>query len=164
MNWQDSLLKTILSLSVVAASWKQKALHEKMTFSRAKEKRTMNISTKKYPKMWGILGLGLIFIPAWLLFLYLATLLIQSLLIDTFVVALALGILSFLLSKSVHIETTREALVAGCTWAFLLFFVELLITLLNGTTGVIFSIWPTYLVYVAIAFAPWLAFLTARPR
>ncbi len=42
--------------------------------------------------------------------------------------------------------------------------VELLITLFNETTGDIFGFWATYLVYVAIALAPWLAFLTVRPR
>ncbi len=124
----------------------------------------MNVSKKKYTKMWWVLGLGLVFIPAWLLFLFLASLTIQDLLLDTLVVALALGILSYLLSKVLQVETKQEALVSGCFWAFLLFLVELLITLPNGTTGIIFGAWATYVVYVGIALAPWLAFLTARPR
>ena len=124
----------------------------------------MDISKKKHTKMWWILGLGLVFIPAWLLFLYLASLAIPGLLLDNLVVALALGILSYLLSKVLRVEIKQEALVSGCVWAFLLFLVELLIALPNGTTGVVFGTWTTYIVYVAIALAPWLAFLTARPR
>ncbi len=124
----------------------------------------MKVSKKKHTKMGWISGLGLVFIPAWLLFFYLASLTIRDLLVDTLVVALALGILSYLLSRVLQVETKQEALVSGCVWAFLLLLVELLITLLNGTTGVIFGTWATYLVYMAIALAPWLAFLTARPR
>jgi cell shape-determining protein MreD len=123
----------------------------------------MKIS-KKHTKIWWILGLSLVFIPAWLLFFYLASLALYDLLLDTLIVALALGILSYLLSKALHVETMQEALVACVVWASLLFLVELLITLLNGTTGVIFSTWTTYVVYVAIALAPWLVFLTAHPR
>lgn len=124
----------------------------------------MNVSKKRHTTMWWILGLGLVFIPAWLLFFYLASLAIRDLLLDTLGVALALGILSYLLSKVLQVETKQEALVSGGVWAFLLLLVELLITLLNGTTGVIFGTWATYVVYVAIALAPWLAFLSARPR
>ena len=123
----------------------------------------MNVSKMQHTKMWWILGLGLVFIPAWLLVFYLTSLAIHDLLVDTLVVALALGILSYLLSKVVQVETKQEALVSGCVWAFLLLLVELLITLPNGTTGDIFGFWATYVVYVAIALAPWLAFLTARP-
>lgn len=122
----------------------------------------MNVSKRKRTKMWRILGLGLVFIPAFLLFLFLTSLVIQNLFIDTLVVALALGILSYLLSRVVPVETKQEALVAGCAWAILLFLVELLITIPNETAGVIFGTWATYVVYVAIAVAPWLAFLTAR--
>jgi hypothetical protein len=129
-----------------------------------KEKLTMNVSKKKHTKMWWVLGLGLVFIPSWLLFFYLASLALYDLLVDTLVVALALGILSYLLSKVLNVETKQEALVSGCVWAFLLFLVELLITLLNETTGIIFGTWATYVVYVVIALAPWLALLTARPR
>ena len=124
----------------------------------------MNVSKKRHTTMWWILGLGLVFIPTWLLFFYLASLAIRDLLLDTLGVALALGILSYLLSKVLQVETKQEELVSGGVWAFLLLLVELLITLLNGTTGVIFGTWATYVVYVAIALAPWLAFLSARPR
>jgi hypothetical protein len=124
----------------------------------------MNVSKKKHTKMWWIPGLGLVFIPAWLLFFYLASLAIRDLLVDILVAALALGILSYLLSRVLQVETKQEALVSGCVWAFLLLLVELLITVLNGTTGIIFGTWATYLVYVAIALAPWLVFLTAGPR
>ena len=124
----------------------------------------MNVSKKKHTTMWWVLGLGLVFIPAWLLFFYLASLTIHDLLVDTLVVALALGIVSSLLSKALQVETKQEALVPGCVWAFLLLLVEFLITLLNGTTGVIFGTWATYMVYVAIALALWLAFLSAHPR
>ncbi len=124
----------------------------------------MNVSKKKHIPMWGVLGLGLVFIPAWLLFFYLASLAIYDVLVDTLVVALALGIVSALLSRGVHVATPQGALVTGCVWAFLLVLVELLITLLNATTGLIFGTWATYVVYMAIALAPWLAFLTARPR
>ena len=123
----------------------------------------MNVSKKKHAKMWWILGLGLVFIPAWLLFLFLADLAIHDVLVDTLVVALALGIMSYLFSKVVQVETKQEALLSGCVWAFLLLLVELLITIPNGTTGDIFGFWATYVVYVAIALAPWLAFLTTRP-
>lgn len=124
----------------------------------------MNISKKTHTKMWWILGLGLVFIPAWLLFLFLTSLVIPGLLLDNLVVALALGILSYLFSKVVQVETKQEAPVSGCVWAFLLILVELLIALFNETTGVVFGTWTTYVVYVAIALAPWLAFLSARPR
>lgn len=123
----------------------------------------MNISKMRRTKMWRTLGLSLVFIPAFLLFLFLASLVIHDLLIDTLVVALALGILSYLMSRVVPVETKQEALVAGCAWALLLFLVELLITIPNETAGVIFGTWATYVVYVAIALAPWLAFFTARP-
>lgn len=124
----------------------------------------MNISKKKHTKLWKILGLGLVFIPAWLLFLFLTSLAIDDLLIDTLIVALALGILSALLSRVAHVVTQQEAIVSGCFWAFLLFLVELLITLPNETAGIVFSTWATYVVYVAIALAPWLALLAAPPR
>jgi hypothetical protein len=124
----------------------------------------MNVSKKKHTTLWWVLGLGLVFIPAWLLCFYLASLAIYDLFVDTLVVALALGIVSYLLSKVLHVATPQEALVTGCVWAFLLLLVELLITLLNGTTGVIFGIWATYVVFVAIALAPRLAFLATRPR
>lgn len=107
--------------------------------ANAKENMMMDVSKKKHIKLWWILSLGLVFIPAWLLFLFLTSLAIDDLLIDTLVVALALGILSYLLSRVVHVETRQEALVSGCAWAFLMFLVEHLITLLNGTTGIIFS-------------------------
>lgn len=121
----------------------------------------MIVSKKKHTTLWRVLGLGLIFLPTWLLFFSLA---IHDVLVDTLVVALALGILSSLLSQVLHVATQQEALVIGCAWAFLLVLVELLITLLNATTGVIFGTWATYVVYVAIALAPWLTFLAARPR
>ena len=124
----------------------------------------MNLSKKKHTNIWWIVGLGLVFIPAWLIFFFLADLAIHDKLVDTLVVALALGILSYLFSKVVQVETKQEALVSGCVWAFLLLLVELQITLFNETTGDIFGFWATYLVYVAIALAPWLAFLTVRPR
>lgn len=124
----------------------------------------MNASKKHHAKIWWILGLGMLFIPAWLLFFFLADLAIHDLLVDTLTVALALGILSYLFSKVVQVETKQEALVSGCVWAILLLLVELQITLFNETTGDIFGFWATYLVYVAIALAPWLAFLSAHPR
>ena len=123
----------------------------------------MNVLKKKHTSMWRVLGLGLVFIPAWLLFFYLASLAIHDVLVDTLVVALALGIMSALLSRVVHVATPQEALVTGCVWAFLLVLVELLITLLNAMTGLIFGTWATYVVYVAIALAPWLTFLAAHP-
>ena len=123
----------------------------------------MNVSKKKHTSLWWVLGLGLVFIPAWLLFFSLASLAIHDVLVDTLVVALALGIASSLLSQVVHVETQQEALVTGCVWACQLLVVELLITLLNATTGVIFGAWATFVVYVAIALAPWLALLAARP-
>ena len=132
--------------------------------TNAKENMTMNVSKKNHTKLWWILGLGLVFIPAWLLFLFLTSLAIDDLLIDTLVVALALGILSYLLSRVVHVETQQEALVSGCFWAFFLFLVELLITLPNETAGTIFGTWATYVVYVSIALAPWLAILAAPTR
>ncbi len=122
----------------------------------------MNASRKKHTKLWWILGLGLVFIPAWLLCLFLASLAIDDLLIDTLIVAIGLGILSYLLSVVVHVETQQEALISGCSWAFFLFLVELLITLPNETAGIIFGTWATYLIYVAIALAPWLALRTSR--
>lgn len=65
----------------------------------------MNVSRKKHITWWAVLGLGLVFIPAWLLFFYLASLAIHDVLVDTLVVALALGIVSALLSKIVHVAT-----------------------------------------------------------
>ena len=124
----------------------------------------MNASSNKHTKLWWILRIGLVFIPAWLLFLFLASLTINDLLIDTLIVALALGILSYLLGRVVHVETQQEAFVSGCVWAFFLFLVELLITLLNGTAAIIFGSWTTYITYVAIALAPWLALLTHHSR
>ena len=129
-----------------------------------KENMTMNASRNKHTKLWWILGLGLVFIPAWLLLLFLASLAIDDLLIDTLIVALALGILSYLFSRVVPVETQQEALVSGCVWAFFLFLVELTITIPNETAGTIFGTWATYVIYVAIALAPWLALLTHRSR
>lgn len=119
---------------------------------------------KMYKRMWWVLGLGLVFIPAWLLSLYIASLAIHSLLLDNLVVAVALGFLSYLLSRGLKVQTQQEALAAGFVWSLLLFLVELLIALANGTTGIIFGTWTTYVVYVAIALSPWLAFLPVRAR
>ena len=124
----------------------------------------MNVSKKKHITWWWTLGLGLVIIPAWLLFFYLASLAIYDILVDTLVVALTLGIVSALLSRVVHLPTSQEALVVGGAWAFLLLLVELLITLPNGTTGIIFGTWATYVVYMAIALAPWLVFLATHHR
>ncbi len=132
--------------------------------TKPKENATMNASRNKHTKLWWILGLGLVFIPAWLLLLFLASLAIDDLLIDTLIVALALGILSYLFSRVIPVETQQEALVSGCVWAFFLFLVELLITIPNETVGTIFGTWATYVIYVAIALAPWLALLTYRSR
>lgn len=124
----------------------------------------MDITKKQHFSIWGVLGLGLAFIPAWLLFFYLASLAIQDVFVDTLVVALALGIVSALFSKVVPAATPQEALVTGCVWAFLLTLVELLITLLNATTRLIFDLWATCVVSVSIALAPWLVFLATPPR
>ena len=70
------------------------------------------------------------------------------------IIAVAMTFCSGWVSRKMPIETARHALSYGVIWSLMIVVMLLIVTIANGTTGVVFGQWSAYLIFIGIAVGP----------
>jgi len=70
------------------------------------------------------------------------------------VIAVLMTLCSLWFSRKLHPSTASQAFTYGIVWAIMLAAILLIIAIPNGTTGIVFGQWPTYLIFIGVAVGP----------
>lgn len=73
------------------------------------------------------------------------------------IIAILMTFFSWLFAKIIKPVGNGQALLYGLIWAIIVAGILLIIALPNGTTGIVFGQWSTYLVFVGVLIGPLLA-------
>lgn len=101
------------------------------------------------------LGRGLLLCLAWLLYLFLGSLVLRSAsdapsTTGNIIVAILMLATSFVFARRVRPDNRQKAIGLGVVWVVVLVIIQLAMAVPNGTLHNVFGLWSGYLTYVAI--------------